>query len=324
MAPKPFPILFIAGATLDEAILSSGLIRKIIDEAPGARFTIATGEAAAGLYAATPKVEAVVRLEAKPDAGEWIAFWRRALDRRWSLVIDLRGSGIGWWLRRRRRATAHPSSGERPTHKVIEAAQAMGLQDDPPPPQPYTDARIEEAVEARLGSERPILAIAPGAPWTGKTWPAERFAQVVAQLLAPDGPMAGARLLVVGAPEDRDAGRALKLAASWGQLIAEPSQLSLLQTYAALKHARLFIGNEGPFMHLAAAAGAPTLGLFGPTDERLWAPWGPHARALRGARTYQEILKADPEQNQAICHMLDLSVGAVAEAARRLLKETEP
>ena len=71
-------------------------------------------------------------------------------------------------------------------------------------------------------------------------------------------------------------------------------------------------------------AGAPTLGLFGPTDERIWAPWGAHARALRGPRTPAEILKVDPQMNQAICHMLDLSVGAVMKAARRLLYETEP
>jgi ADP-heptose:LPS heptosyltransferase len=324
MAAKPFPILFIAGASLEEAITSSGLIRKINEEAPGARFTIATGEAAAALYAATPNVEAIVRLEAKPDAREWIAFWRRALDRRWGLVVDLRGSGVGWWLRRRRRATAHPGHADPPIHKVIEAAAALGLEDDPPAPWVYVDGRIEAAAEAVLGDQRPILAIAPGGPWTGKTWPAERFAQVVAQLLSPDGLMEDARLMVVGGPEDVDAGRAVKLATSFDRLVSEPGDLTLLQTYAALKHVRLFIGNDGPFMHLAAAAGAPTLGLFGPTDERVWAPWGAHARPLRGPRTPAEILKTDPEMNQAICHMLDLSVGAVTEAARRLLNETEP
>ena len=161
MAAKPFPILFIAGASLEEAITSSGLIKRLSDEVPGARFTIATGEAAAGLYAATPNVEAIVRLEAKPDAREWIAFWRRALDRRWGLVVDLRGCGVGWWLRRKRRAMAHPGQAGRPIHKVIEAAAAFGLEDEPPAPSVYVDERIEAAAEAALGDERPILAVAP-------------------------------------------------------------------------------------------------------------------------------------------------------------------
>ncbi|HKT52827.1 MAG TPA: glycosyltransferase family 9 protein, partial [Caulobacteraceae bacterium] len=132
MAAKPFPILFIAGASVEEAITSSGLVKRLVDEVPGARFTVATGEAAAELYAATPKVEAVVQLEARPSAEEWIRFWRRALDRRWGLVVDLRGSGVGWWLRRRKRATAHPGRADPPIHKVIEAAAALGLADDPP------------------------------------------------------------------------------------------------------------------------------------------------------------------------------------------------
>jgi len=135
--------------------------------------------------------------------------------------------------------------------------------------------------------------------------------------------MADARLLLVGGPEDMEAGRAVKLATSWDRLVAEPGALNLLQTYAALRRVRLFIGNDGPFMHLAAAAGAPTLAC----SARRTSACGALGRARAGAarpRTLAEILKADPEMNQAICHMLDLSIGAVAEAARRLLYETEP
>jgi ADP-heptose:LPS heptosyltransferase len=76
-------------------------------------------------------------------------------------------------------------------------------------------------------------------------------------------------------------------------------------------------------MHLAAAAGAPTLGLFGPSDDRLYAPWGPHSRAVRSPRDLDIIRKLDPQLNQAICHMFDLSTDAVTEAAIALLKDTE-
>ena len=70
---------------------------------------------------------------------------------------------------------------------------------------------------------------------------------------------------------------------------------SLLAPTPALKRARLFIGNNSGLMQLAAAAGAPTLGLFGPSDERLYGPWGPtRAASLRGPRDFDAIPAAGP------------------------------
>lgn len=48
-----------------------------------------------------------------------------------------------------------------------------------------------------------------------------------------------------------------------------------------LSRARLYIGNDSGITHLAAAAGAPVLALFGPTDPAVWAPRGPNVRVVR-------------------------------------------
>jgi ADP-heptose:LPS heptosyltransferase len=100
-------------------------------------------------------------------------------------------------------------------------------------------------------------------------------------------------------------------------------RIDLLTAYACLKRARLFIGNDSGLMHLSAAAGAPTLGLFGPSDDRLYGPWGPDARALRGPRDFEAFLKVDPTLSNQVCHMLDLPIDWVSRAARRLYAETE-
>ena len=66
----------------------------------------------------------------------------------------------------------------------------------------------------------------------------------------------------------------------------------------------------------------PTLGLFGPSDERLYAPWGPNTRVVRGPRGFEAIKASDPGFTQVICHMMDLPVDTVVAAAKDLLKAT--
>ena len=324
MADKPFPILFITGTRIGDAVLSSGLIKRLHDEIPHARFTIAAGPPAAPLFAETPNLDRVIVMAKRKWAGHWISLWSQTRNRRWGLSVDMRGSRVSDFLSRRRRAIYHRRPGAEPVHKVIEAAQVLGVEADPPSPFLFTSAESEAAADALVGSGGPILAIAPGANWVGKTWPPERFAETAARLLAHDGPMPNGRLLILGSSADREAGRAVKLAISRDRVIAaEPGKLDLLTTYACLKRVRLFIGNDSGAMHLAAAAGAPTLGLFGPSDDRLYGPWGPDCRAVRGPRDLDAIRRSDPQLNQAVCHMFDLPVETVTDAAAVLLKDTE-
>ena len=56
--------------------------------------------------------------------------------------------------------------------------------------------------------------------------------------------------------------------------------LTLPEAAAVLAGVSLFLGNDSGLMHLAAAAGAPTLGLFGMSPANEYAPFGPHAAAV--------------------------------------------
>lgn len=49
--------------------------------------------------------------------------------------------------------------------------------------------------------------------------------------------------------------------------------LNWAQLAGILSKAKMFIGPDTSVTHLAAACGAPTVALFGPTDPRLWGPW---------------------------------------------------
>jgi len=81
MAGKSFPVLFIAPTSVSEAVLASGLLKKLHDEAPNPSFTIIANRAVAPLFAEMPALAGTARPDAGPALG---AGDRRALrpDRR--------------------------------------------------------------------------------------------------------------------------------------------------------------------------------------------------------------------------------------------------
>ncbi|WP_158918242.1 glycosyltransferase family 9 protein [Caulobacter sp. S45] len=325
MATARFPVLFITASRVGDAVLTSGLIRRLSDEIPHARFTVVAAPLTAPLFRDLPNLDRLIPLEKEKASLHWFKLWRMVRGRRWGLIVDMRGSALSRFLNARRRAVRKSlPPGMEPVHKVIEAARVLRVEDEPPAPFLYTSAETEAAALAMLASgQGPILAMAPAANWVGKTWPAERFAVVAAELLAQSGPLPNGRLLLLGGPSDRFAAEAVRRVIPRARLIDAVGKVDLLTAYALLKHARLFIGNDSGLMHLSAAAGAPTLGLFGPSDERLYAPWGRKTRALRGPREFEVFKRIDPQLNQVVCHMFDLPTAWVTAAARKLLAETE-
>jgi ADP-heptose:LPS heptosyltransferase len=322
MSRGAFPILFITSNRIGDAVLSSGLIKRLADEIPNARFTIVAGPVAAPLFEEVPTLDRVIVLTKAKNRGHWIELWRQVRGTRWGLVVDLRGSGLSRFISTRRRAIWRKGSGP-PAHKVIEAARILKIEDDPAPPFIFTTPETEARADELTAGFGPILALAPAANWLGKTWPLERFSRVAMRLLDPEGPMKGGRLMVLGAPEDGKLAKGLRDVVMRNQFINLTEDTDLLTAYACLKRARLFIGNDSGTMHLAAAAAIPTLGLFGPSDEQLYGPWGADTRVARGPRTYEQIRAVDPSFGQALCHMMDLNVETVSDAAEELLAATE-
>ena len=321
-APKGFPILFIASSRIGDAVLASGLINRLHDEIPGARFTIVAGPVSAPLFADVPNLERLIVMEKTKGGGHWFKLWSQVRGRNWGLIVDRRGSSIARFLRAKRRAAHRTHPGE-PVHKVIEAARLLKLADDPPAPFLFTSPETEAKADALLDHGKgPILAVAPAANWIGKTWPAERFALMAVQLMQKGQPFEKGRLLILGGPDDRRAAESLRRSLPRERWIDLTGQADLLTSYACLKRARLFVGNDSGLMHMAAAAGAPTLGLFGPSDDRLYGPWGEYTRVARGPRTFEQVKAKDPDLNQPVCHMLDLKVEQVLDEAKALFEDS--
>jgi lipopolysaccharide heptosyltransferase III len=115
-------------------------------------------------------------------------------------------------------------------------------------------------IDCRLPTRENFVAIHPFAASPAKRWPLENFRALARLLPAPVYFCAG--------PED-----ALDDAVRYE---------NLYDLACWIARARLYIGNDSGISHLAAAAGVPTVALFGPTDPAIWAPRGPRVTVLRG------------------------------------------
>lgn len=303
-------VLFVSSNRIGDCVISSGVIREIERQLPGAAITVACGRPPAPFFRSAPGIERVIVLDKKKMAGHWVDLWKQVAGTRWDLVVDIRGSALSWLIPARRRVV-YNRSWETGLRKVEMVSRLMGSE-TPLAPEIFLDeqARAEAAavIDPQLTSGAgpgpiiapPILALAPIAHQPGKSWPADRWGALVEKLKA-DPRFDGWRFMAVGGPGDRPpATPALEAAGERG--IDFVGQGDILASAAAINRATLFVGNDSGLMHVSAALGRPTLGLFGPTEWWLYGPWGPRTRIAASNETRGQF---SPIEDLTVDHVFD-------------------
>ena len=124
---------------------------------------------------------------------------------------------------------------------------------------------------------------------------------------------------MIGSPTERVHADPVLAAIDPSRRIDLMSNTPLLTAAACLQRCALYIGNDGGQMHLSAAAGVPTLGLFGPTPAHHYRPWGKLADYVQAPEPFEGLEARIPEAMKAgVSLMSGISVDAVEAAARRL------
>ncbi|HTQ71931.1 MAG TPA: glycosyltransferase family 9 protein [Acidocella sp.] len=293
-------ILFITSSRIGDAVISCGILERLRLTYPQARFTIACGTVAQGVFTRFPALERLIVFEKESYDRHWPRLWTKLVGHVWDIAVDVRGSGITLVLAARKRHIL--KGGRRPGRRYAQLGAALGFA---PPPLPVAwTAPQDDAKAAALLGAGPIIALAPTANWEGKIWPAERFISLFYELAAR---LPGARAAVFGGPGEAEAALAAPVLKALPDAVDLVGRLSLPEAAACLRRSEIFIGNDSGLMHLAAAAGTPTLGLFGRSRASEYAPAGPRTA----------IAVAPGPEGEA--PMAGLSVETVASAAFNLL-----
>ena len=308
-------LLFITSTRIGDAVLSTALLSHLIEQHPEAEITIACGPAAAPLFAETPQVKRIIILKKRRLGLHWLALWWRCWPLFWHLVVDLRASALSYCLLARRRMVLRPSTDA--VHRLVSLARFAGLADSPSP-RLWTGAAQQSEAE-RLLPAGLVLALGPAANWRGKQWPGENFAELARRLTAPEGILPGATIVLLGTASERGEVLAVIDALPAGQLLDLVGKLDLLTAAALLARCDFYVGNDSGLMHIAAASGVPTLGLFGPSREAHYAPWGARSAVVRTALDYDQLVGGRGYDHRTTGSLMEsLTVDMAERGAREL------
>lgn len=144
-------------------------------------------------------------------------------------------------------------------------------------PAPGSGQRAEGLLD-RAGWDfaHPLVGLSPGGSWKTKRWPEARFAKLVDRLAE-----AGAVAALVGGPGDRELAEEVKRQ-SGVPVLDLVGQTGFDELYEVFRRCAAVVANDSGPMHLAAAAGIPLVGLYGPTNPTRCGPISEAAVTVAG------------------------------------------
>ena len=173
--------------------------------------------------------------------------------------------------------------GERALPRMIDRCAALTLPKSAklPPDWPAPKLEVQPSEAAAWRSRRnlsengrPVVALAPGAVGPSKRWPAAAYAALTRKLVA-----AGLAVWVLGGPDEKPLAAEIVGDTSARDLTGRDLRDAIL----ALASASAAVSNDSGLLHVAAALGTPSIGIFGPTSPRHWAPLNPLAATIEAA-----------------------------------------
>jgi lipopolysaccharide heptosyltransferase II len=285
---------------IGDVLLSTPVINALKTTFPGARLSVLIKKRARSVLDGNPLVDEIIEYDAvaRYHSPVWMASLAARLRRaRFDLAVDLTGdlrsswllfaadpgfrigfnhAGCGFLLDR---SIPYRSTGHAVDH-LLDSVRAVGAVPADPMPRMYvTDeerGRARELLAGRgVADEAPFIVLAPGANWSFRRWPAERFGRLAA--LARE--RHGVASVVTGSASDAALADAV-VSESGGTAVSLAGLADLRGLAAVAARARAFVGNDSGPLHIAASQGTPVVALFGPNTPLRFAPRGAPSRVL--------------------------------------------
>lgn len=331
-------ILVIKLRYVGDVLLATPCLQAIKENLPHAKVTVVVNKGTEAILQNHPCVDDLVAVDRRSFVQGCRAIMRLR-KRRYDLVLDLtdgdRSAIMTWLVYARHRVgynAEHRWRGrcyDRIVHGdpdamhtvdyYLRAVKEIGLDLGPhaptlfysPDDEKYAD---ELLVDHGIDREQELVMIHPGSRWAAKSWLAERFAAVADTIQVSRS----TRVVFAGSEQERVRVKNIQ-AQMLTTSVSIVGQTTVLQLAAVMKRCVLFLGNDNGPMHMAAAVGLPVVALFGPTDPKVWGPWGEGHRVFFKDLDCRACFVPGCQLGSQSC-MAKISVDEVMEAVSDCLK----
>ena len=246
---------------------------------------------------------------------------------RWALVAWLAGIperlgyGLGWqrWFLN---SGKHLTASGHTLHPIDQAIQLLDLNGvalaDPAPRMTASPAKVS-AVRERFGTHaQPWLVFGIGATDPRRQWGVGYYAELAERMIE----QSGGTVFLVGAAADAEMADQIKraVAPAFASAVVAVIASPIDEVMALLRVCKLFVGNDSGMLHISAALGTPSIGLFGVKYKKI-----DTYRLADESRNIFAVFPSEDIGEVNVSHMDKIAVASVALKAAQLMgAEGEP
>ncbi len=287
-------ILLIRLRFLGDVLLSTPAIRAIRKRYPDAIIHYVVAEGCEGALAGNPHVDKILIWRPRAAWGEKIRWMMALRKERYDMAVDWWGSStsafmvwlsgaslrVGFDYPMRKWLYSHVlKASSKPLNAVevyLQALGPLGAGVDGMSLEYRGGEAFRSHAEGWLTAQgiepaKPVLGVFPGATWSAKRWPVDRFARVIQRLVE----QRQTQVVIFEGPKELGVAEAMTglLPDSVKRKTYIAQGLTFQELGALMSRCRAMLTNDAAPMHLAAALSIPTVAVFGPGNAKIWFPY---------------------------------------------------
>lgn len=287
-------ILIINYSRIGDSVLSTALINHLLDEYPDSQISVVTSSISKDLFERMPRLENLIVIDKKKYSLHWFDIWKLVINQSWDLTIDLRSSYLSYTIRTKKYKIFKGND------KLPKVEQLKNFLNTSKEIVPHVWLNEEDVLESKklLHGNAPYVAVAPFSNWPQKDWSLEKYID-----LFQNDFFQRYTLLFFGQTQDiRDKELFDSLLNLKNLRIVNLfDQGNLRQLTSIIDECDFFIGSDSALMHLAATTKCKTIGLFGPTNDIVYGPWGAGNISIRASvQDNENLIKNDYLENISV------------------------
>ncbi|MGR8948275.1 MAG: glycosyltransferase family 9 protein [Gammaproteobacteria bacterium] len=283
-------ILLVTLSNIGDLVMTTPILEALHASYPEHLIDVVADPRSGALLSSCPYLGEIIWRKKRAPWRDKLAFLSAIRARRYAFAVDLRGPWLAWVSRSEKKFSKEKlTSGMHAVEHHYTALANIKVTKKIPPAKLWVPAEARDKVTELLKEQanHRLLALAPGANWPGKIWPATHYAALVTFL---QDLFEAVVLLGNDADTERCAQIAEQLPVPGFNLCG---RTTLLESAAALSTAAAFVGNDSGLGHMAAALNVPSLTVFGQGDPVRYRPWGEKAEII--CAPDQDLSKLAPE-----------------------------